>query len=84
MNKIKIVVYGADWCPDVVRAKVFMDSLNVTYESIDTDLDETGKELVMRINNGKCIVPTILINEHVYVNPDDEQITLALKAQNKP
>ena len=79
MTDVRIIVYGADWCPDVVRAKEFMDAQNITYISIDTDLNESGRNRVMEINNGKCIIPTIFFNEKPYVNPDDKQIIQALE-----
>lgn len=76
MNQIQL--YGADWCPDCVRAKSFLKEHNVTYEFIDVDLDEAATKRVESINNGKRIIPTIIINGKTYTNPDNIALASAL------
>jgi len=70
MNKIKL--YGADWCPDCRRAKSFLKENQIDFEFIDVDLDRKATSLVESINNGKRIIPTLLINEKSYTNPDND------------
>jgi thioredoxin reductase (NADPH) len=76
MNEIKF--YGADWCPDCRRAKAFLSENNVTYQFIDVDLDKSATKLVESINKGKRIIPTIIINETSYTNPDNEELASVL------
>jgi len=76
MNQIKL--YGADWCPDCRRAKRFLDENNIAYEFIDVDLDEAATKRVESINNGKRIIPTIIINGKPYTNPDNTQLGAVL------
>jgi len=76
MNQIKF--YGADWCPDCKRAKSFLAEHNIEYEFVDVDLDEAATKRVESINNGKRIIPTIIINNRPYTNPSNTQLASAL------
>lgn len=69
MNKISL--YGADWCPDCRRAKNFLKENNIAFTFIDVDLDKEATARVESINNGKRIIPTVLIGEKSYTNPDN-------------
>lgn len=66
-----ILLYGADWCPDCRRAKSFLNENNIEYSFIDVDLDKEATARVEKINNGKRIIPTFIINEKSYTNPDN-------------
>jgi len=74
MTKIKIEMYGADWCPDCRRAKSFLQDNNVEFSFIDIDKDNTAVKKVEEINNGKRIIPTIIINEVAHTNPDNAEL----------
>tara|TARA_B100000809_G_C15137276_1_gene531234 strand:- start:4213 stop:5619 length:1407 start_codon:yes stop_codon:yes gene_type:complete len=66
-----ITLYGADWCPDCRRAKAFLKDNDIEYTFIDVDLDKEATAKVEKINNGKRIIPTLIINEKSYTNPDN-------------
>ncbi|MFK7949315.1 MAG: FAD-dependent oxidoreductase [Saprospiraceae bacterium] len=76
MNEIKL--YGADWCPDCRRAKAFLKENNVEYTFIDVDLDEEATKKVESINNGKRIIPTLIINGESHTNPDNAALAKTL------
>jgi thioredoxin reductase (NADPH) len=76
MNPIQL--YGADWCPDCRRAKAYLKENNISYEFIDVDLDEQATKLVESINKGKRIIPTVIINEKSYTNPDNARLASVL------
>lgn len=76
MNTIKL--YGADWCPDCRRAKSYLKENNIDYTFIDVDLDQEATQKVEAINNGKRIIPTIIINEKSYTNPNNVVLASAL------
>jgi len=76
MDKIKL--YGADWCPDCRRAKDYLKENNINYDFIDVDLDESATARVEAINNGKRIIPTLIINEKSYTNPDNPELASIL------
>ena len=73
-------MYGTEWCPDCHRSQAIFKEYGVEYEFIDVDKDEEAAQKVMGINNGKRIVPTIIINGVPHTNPD----YLELKALLKP
>lgn len=76
MNTIKL--YGADWCPDCRRAKSYLNNHNIAYEFIDVDLDKEATAKVESINNGKRIIPTVIINDKSYTNPDNGKLASVL------
>lgn len=76
MNQIQL--YGADWCPDCRRAKAYLKENNIQYDFIDVDLDESATKRVESINNGKRIIPTIIINGKPYTNPNNDQLATVL------
>ena len=76
MNEIKL--YGADWCPDCRRAKAYLKENNIDYTFIDVDLDEAATKKVESINNGKRIIPTLIINDKPYTNPDNARLASVL------
>jgi len=75
---IQIQLYGADWCPDCRRAKAYLKENNISYEFIDVDLDEAATKKVESINNGKRIIPTVIINGKSYTNPNNAQLASVL------
>ena len=67
-----IIMYGADWCKDCVKAKELLAERNLEYEFLDITDKENGKEYadkVMEINDGKRIIPTFIIAGETYANP---------------
>ena len=74
----KVQLYGADWCPDCRRAKSFLRDNGVNFDFIDVDKYDWATAKVEEINNGKRIIPTILINDVPYTNPDNVELTSLL------
>ena len=66
-----IDLYGADWCPDCQRVKTYLKDNHIDFNFIDIDLDKDTTKRVESINNGKRIIPTIIINEKSFTNPDN-------------
>ncbi len=83
MNTIDL--YGADWCPDCQRAKTFLKDNNIDFNFIDVDLDESATARVEGINNGKRIIPTIIIDEKPLTNPDNSVLAniLGINSQGR-
>ena len=67
MNTIKL--YGADWCPDCRRAKTFLKENNIDFNFVDVDMDKEATSKVEEINNGKRIIPTLIIREKIIYEP---------------
>lgn len=79
-----ITVYGAAWCPDCKRAKMFFGEQRVEYVNVDIDADPKGVAFVEKINEGKRIIPTIIFPDgEILVEPSNAQLAakLGLKTQ---
>lgn len=74
----EIIFYGADWCSDCRRAKSYLTANNIDFKFVDVDLDKSAMDLVQTINNGKRIIPTIIINDKPYTNPPNEVLASSL------
>lgn len=74
----KILLYGADWCPDCRRAKDFLKDNNIDYTFIDVDLDKEATSRVEQINNGKRIIPTVIFNDKPFTNPSNIELATVL------
>ena len=66
---MNIKVYGADWCSDCVSIKKFLDSKGVDYEYIDITDNKEAITLVEQINNGRRVIPTLIVDGVSYTNP---------------
>ena len=75
MEQSGITVYGADWCGDCRRAKKFMDDKGVAYNWVNIENDEAAIELVLKLNGGKRIIPTIVFEDgSVLVEPTNSEL----------
>ena len=66
---MNIKVYGADWCPDCVNAKKFLNSKGIEFEYIDITDDEQAIAFVEQVNNKRRVIPTLVIDDTIYTNP---------------
>ncbi len=66
---MNIKVYGADWCPDCINAKNFLKSKGVEFEYIDITDNEEAIALVEQINNGRRVIPTLVVDGTTFTNP---------------
>ncbi|MDG1283991.1 MAG: glutaredoxin family protein [Flavobacteriales bacterium] len=70
-----IKIYGADWCSDCIVAKNFLSSHQIQFDYIDIMDNDIAIKMIEKINNGKRIIPTILVDDKVYVNPGISELT---------
>ena len=73
-----IIFYGAEWCSDCRRAKAFLESNQIQFNYIDMETVEGAVQKIVELNNGKRIIPTILIDEAVYSNPNNLELKQVL------
>ncbi|MBC8511315.1 MAG: glutaredoxin family protein [Cryomorphaceae bacterium] len=66
---MNIKVYGADWCSDCVTAKKFLNSKGVNFEYIDITDNQQAIALVEKINNGRRVIPTLIVDGVSFTNP---------------
>jgi thioredoxin reductase (NADPH) len=83
----EIIIYGAEWCKDCRRSKEILDKQNINYTFLDITDSAKGKEYsakVIEINNGKRVIPTIIINGEIYINPSSAELGSALSELELP
>ena len=66
---MNIKVYGADWCSDCVTAKKFLNSKGVDFEYIDITDNQQAIAVVEKINNGRRVIPTLIVDGVSFTNP---------------
>lgn len=84
MTESKVTVYGAYWCPDCRRAKKFLGENFIPYRWIDIEQDKAAEEYVLKRNNGKRIIPTIVFEDDTFlVEPSNAELAkkLGLKTE---
>ena len=79
MNEPDVIVYAADWCSDCWRTKRFLGEHKVVYEWVDIERDPEARAYVERVNNGKCIIPTIVFGDgSILVEPTNPELAAKL------
>ena len=84
MVESKVTVYGAYWCPDCRRAKKFLGEQFVPYRWVDIEQDKEGEAYVLKRNDGKRIIPTIVFEDDTFlVEPSNAELAkkLGLKTE---
>ncbi|MDR1516213.1 MAG: glutathione S-transferase N-terminal domain-containing protein [Synergistaceae bacterium] len=75
---MSVVVYSTKSCPWCVKAKEYLDTLKIAYESIDVGSDrEAAKEIVEKTKQRG--VPVIKVGTRYIVGFDQGAIQSALK-----
>ncbi|MBN17906.1 MAG: NrdH-redoxin [Chloroflexi bacterium] len=75
MKDSNIKIYGTDWCSDCIRAKSFLDENQIQYDWFNIELDDNLLNYVLKVNNGKRIVPTIVFNDgSILLEPTNKQL----------
>lgn len=76
VDSSKIIMYGTSWCGDCRRARTIFDKHAISYVEIDIDEHPEAVPVVMRINNGKRSVPTIVFPDgSTLTEPSNAQLT---------
>ena len=72
---------GADWCPDCLRAKSFLQDNNVKFQYVDIEAHQWANGKIEELNNGKRVIPTIIIDQDAHINPDNAELSTLLKIE---
>lgn len=77
---MSITFYGADWCGDCRRSKRLLDELNVSYNLIDVEKDESASAKVIEINGGNRSIPVIVFEDGTHLTePSDPDLRKKLE-----
>lgn len=80
-DSAKLKVYGADWCPDCVRAKDVLGTHGVDYDYLDTDTSAIHDEM-LQLTDGRDEIPTLVFPDgKVVQNPDNATLVQLLGVQ---
>jgi mycoredoxin len=75
MSDRSIIVYATNWCPDCIRARLFLRRHDVAFTWVNIDKDEEAERYVREVNNGNRSVPTILFADGtVLVEPTNKEL----------
>ncbi len=77
----RVLLMGADWCPDCLRAKSFLQDNNVNYQYVNIETHDWANGKIEELNNGKRVIPTIIIDDDVHINPDNAALSQLLKIE---
>jgi thioredoxin reductase (NADPH) len=84
MTQPQIIVYGAHWCPDCRRSKMFLGEHQVPYRWVDIEEDPAARQLVIDMNGGKRIVPTIAFEDGSFLaEPSNAELAEKLGLKTK-
>ncbi len=84
MGDSSIIVYGALWCPDCRRSKKFLAEQFIPFKWVDIEQDREAEDIVLRLNNGKRIIPTILFEDGSFlVEPSNADLARKLGLQTE-
>lgn len=62
----EITMYGTSWCVDCRRARQFLKEHGVNFAEVDIDEDVDAEDLVLSVNEGRRVVPTIKVGERFF------------------
>jgi mycoredoxin len=81
-----ITMYTTRWCPDCQRAKSFLKERGVAYHEVNIEEDESAEEIVIKANDGKRKVPTLVVGGRYFAcSPfDPEQLAAELNIPLDP
>lgn len=76
-------MYGTLWCPDCHLAQSVLNEMQVSYEFIDIDLDDSAAQYVITVNRGYRSVPTIVFpNGNILVEPSRNELEKAVRERS--
>ena len=79
MPKPSFTVYGAHWCPDCRRSKMFLGEHQMPYHWVDVEEDSAAEQYVVDMNNGRRIIPTIVFEDGSFlVEPSNADLAAKL------
>jgi len=71
----QIVMYATTYCPDCLRAKIFLETRNIPYLRVGLESNAEAVKFVKQINHGNRSVPTIIFPDgSILVEPSWEEL----------
>lgn len=84
MTEPEITVYGAHSCPACRNSKMFLGEHQIPYRWVNIDDDVEAERLVMEMNGGKRIIPTIVFGDgSILVQPSASELAAKLELKTE-
>lgn len=74
----KIIVYGADWCPQTKQTLAHLRELGAPHDYVNVEKDPSASAWVKLQNKGKEIKPTLNVDGRVMSSPSNQELDEAL------
>ena len=72
-----VIVYGADWCPDCIRAKKFFTEKNINFEYVDLVANPSRRKEAKDVGKSEHIPVVVYPSGQVLVEPTNEELAEA-------
>jgi glutaredoxin len=69
-----VVMYCTAWCPDCLRARLWLDEHGIEYTEVDVNAVPGAAAQVREWAEGKLITPTFDIDGTTVLNPDEDRL----------
>ncbi len=83
MSNHLVKLYATVWSQDCKRVRKFLAEQKIHYDFVDIEREPSGLFYIERLNKGKIVVPTIIIDDQVLPNPTNIDMAHALGLQIK-
>ena len=80
----QIVIYGANWCADCHASRSLLDSKAIAYDYKDIDSDPKLLVEMLKLTDGKNIIPTIVLDGTILLEPSNTELLTALNLKETP
>ncbi len=64
----EITIYTTFWCGDCRRTKSFLKERGIPFREVDIEKSPEAEELVLRVNDGRRVVPTLEVDGRYFAN----------------
>ncbi|WP_116951231.1 mycoredoxin [Jiangella endophytica] len=77
----QFTMYSTTWCGYCRRLKSTLNREGIVFDEVDIEVDPTSADLVMSLNNGNAVVPTLVFSDgSALTNPSPAQVKERLAA----
>lgn len=84
LHPSQIVMYTTEYCSDCLRAKAFFEANKIEYQTVGLEANKEATEFVLRVNNGKRSVPTIVFPDgSILVEPSWKELQQKTQPHNR-
>ncbi|WP_053203307.1 mycoredoxin [Jiangella muralis] len=77
----RFTMYSTTWCGYCFRLKTALTRDGITFDEVDIETDPTSADLVMSLNGGNAVVPTLVFADgSALTNPSPSEVKEKLTA----